>query len=192
MDPREETGQDDDSLATTPVDALTRNTSKAPTTVLDTTSTDTKEKTPSKPAMSASEPSVSSSVVITTNTVYIGNLPNQYATEAVIEKLLQPHGRVERVSLHQKNNRPFAFGQFSNIAQARKAMQALHGRKLAGRPLVVRPANSHSRTPAGLASCASQQQQQQTCPPRHQQKRQLESRIEAIKQQLKKKQQQND
>lgn len=123
-----------------------------------------------------------------TDTVYIGNLPLQYATEAVVEKLLARHGRVQRISVitstaaNNNNKRPFAFGQLSSCTQAAAAIKALHGRKLGGRFLVVRPAHDNKKVFGGQSSKTSQQDR-----PPQQQQRQLESRIEAIKQQLKKK-----
>jgi RNA recognition motif-containing protein len=81
------------------------------------------------------------------DTIYIGNLPLQYATEVIIEKILQKYGRVERVSIVRPNDRTaYAFGQFATAEQAQGARQALYGRKLGGRILQVRPARSSSTT----------------------------------------------
>jgi RNA recognition motif-containing protein len=81
------------------------------------------------------------------NTIYIGNLTPQYATEVIIEKILQKYGRVERVSVVRPNDRTaYAFGQYATAEQAQGARQALHGRKLGGRILQVRPARSSSTT----------------------------------------------
>jgi RNA recognition motif-containing protein len=128
-----------------------------------------------------------------TDTVFIGNLPRQYATEAVVEKLLQPHGRVQRVSVQQrttgKNTSCFAFGQFANTASAAAAMAALHGRKLGGRPLVVRPAHENSGKLSAAAALGGGAVQPAASGSSSQQRRKLESRIQAIRRKLDEKQQ---
>ena len=126
----------------------------------------------------------------TSDTVYIGNLPLKYATEAVIEKLLQPHGRVQRVSVQRRHTttsqksqqHAFAFGQLQSPAQATTAIRALDGRKLGGQRLRVRPAHENSKPTTTLSGSTTAMAKRPAS--LHQQKRQLESRIQAIQQQL--------
>lgn len=118
-----------------------------------------------------SSPSRKGSGLPTSQTIYIGNLSQQYANETILEKLLQKYGRIQRISVHHRDtigstgggrgrgtaavagggrgNGPritcFAFAQFASSHQAMAAIESLHGRKLAGRPLVVRPANDSSK-----------------------------------------------
>ena len=112
----------------------------------------------------------------TNDTLYIGNLPLQYATEVIVEKLLQRYGRVERVSIVRPNDRSaYAFGQFASAEQAAVARQALHGRKLGGRILQVRPAEARSSN----ATTITQNKAAVTT------QRQLDHRIRAIQEKLK-------
>jgi RNA recognition motif-containing protein len=112
----------------------------------------------------------------TNDTIYIGNLPPQYATEVIIEKLLQRYGRVERVSIVRPNDRTaYAFGQFATAEQATVARQALHGRKLGGRTLQVRPAEARSSQTATANHLTSTETATQ---------RQLDHRIRAIQEKL--------
>lgn len=122
----------------------------------------------------------------TNDTLYIGNLPLPYATEVIVEKLLQRYGRVERVSIVRPNDRSaYAFGQFATCEQAKVARQALHGRKLGGRVLQVRPADartSNTTTTTTTQNIASAGMTQ----------RQLDHRIRAIQEKLHSKQSQQD
>lgn len=116
---------------------------------------------------------VTKEVESSNDTLYIGNLPLQYATEVIVEKLLQRYGRVERVSIVRPNDRSaYAFGQFTSSEQAKVARQALHGRKLGGRILQVRPAEARSSTTAQKTTAVTTQ-------------RQLDHRIRAIQEKLK-------
>jgi RNA recognition motif-containing protein len=141
----------------------------------------------------------------TSDTIYIGNLPLQYASEAVIEKLVQPYGRVQRVSVQQRYKEgallqgqkhkqqqrsiAFAFGQMQSPEQATAAIRGLDGRKLAGQRLVVRAAHQSSST-TSMAAVAAASIGTSSSATVQQQKRQVESRIQAIQQKLKRQQQQ--
>ncbi|CAN0586318.1 unnamed protein product, partial [Ectocarpus sp. 12 AP-2014] len=66
-------------------------------------------------------------------------------SEAVIIKLFTPFGKVVReqfcyhkVGPRLGEPRGFCFVEYSNVDDAAKAIRALHGRKLYGRPLRVR------------------------------------------------------
>ena len=159
-----------------------------------------------KPSSRASSTAIDNSSSVMTDTVYIGNIPLQYATEVVVEKLLQPHGPLRRVSvqhrqkpststaIHTAQQQPsralthaFAFGQLESPIQAAAAIKALDGRKLGGQRLVVRPANSNrgedgGRPTASFSKTASSSSQGRGV---SQQKRQLDSRIAAIRLKLK-------
>ena len=115
-------------------------------------------------------------------TVYIGNLPNQYCTESVVEKIMSKYGSIQRCNIV----RNFSFCEFETPGAAAAAIQAVNGRRLGGNRLAVRFAHR-------------QQQQQQTDPnsstttmnnnstysknPKRQ-KQQIESKIQLIKRQL--------
>ena len=60
--------------------------------------------------------------------------------EAHIEKMCMPYGAIQR--LHLCDRKGYAFCQFASADQATAAMQALDGRGLLGRRLMVRPAHS--------------------------------------------------
>ncbi|CAM9608815.1 unnamed protein product, partial [Laminaria digitata] len=77
-------------------------------------------------------------------TLFVGNLSYK-VSEAVIIKLFTPFGKVVReqfcyhmVGPRRGEPRGFCFVEYSNVEDAAKAIRALHGRKLYGRPLRVR------------------------------------------------------
>src|SRR5512139_2251300 len=74
--------------------------------------------------------------------IYVGNLPFS-ATESEIRDLFAQHGTVESVALptDRETGRPRGFG-FVEMPQAdaQKAMQALNGFNMGGRPLRVNEA----------------------------------------------------
>ena len=121
------------------------------------------------------------SAQIQTSTVYIGGLHTRI-TEAHVEKLMQSHGTVRRISLLQSKGQPslYAFCEFETIEQAAAAIAALDGRALLGKRLLVRPAHgSPSKTSNPLAP--SQPKQEKS--PEKERKR-IESTIQAIKRKL--------
>jgi RNA recognition motif-containing protein len=83
--------------------------------------------------------------------IYVGNLPFS-ATEAEIRTLFSQHGTVESVSLptDRETGRPRGFG-FVEMSQAdaSRAIQALNGQDLGGRPLRVNEAQDKPRGGGG-------------------------------------------
>jgi len=83
--------------------------------------------------------------------IYVGNLPFS-ATESEIRDLFAQHGTVESVALptDRETGRPRGFG-FVEMPQAdaQKAMQALNGFNMGGRPLRVNEAQDRPRTGGG-------------------------------------------
>lgn len=75
--------------------------------------------------------------------LYVGNLPFS-ATDAEVEALFAQHGAVASVALinDRETGRPRGFGfvEMSEDADADKAMAALDGFEMGGRPLRVNPA----------------------------------------------------
>eukprot|EP00752_Nemacystus_decipiens_P005763 g5212.t1 len=81
---------------------------------------------------------------IPNETLFVGNLSYR-VSEAVIIKLFTPFGKVVReqfcyhmVGPRRGEPRGFCFVEYSNVEDAAKAIRALHGRNLYGRPLRVR------------------------------------------------------
>ena len=83
--------------------------------------------------------------------IYVGNLPFT-ATEAEVRDLFAQHGTVESVALptDRETGRPRGFG-FVEMPQAdaQRAMQALNGHNMGGRPLRVNEAQDRPRTGGG-------------------------------------------
>jgi RNA recognition motif-containing protein len=83
--------------------------------------------------------------------LYVGNLPYT-ATDEAVRALFAQHGTVEKVSLitDRDTGRPRGFGfvEMSN-ADASRAMQALNGHDLDGRPLKVNEAQDRERSGGG-------------------------------------------
>ena len=83
--------------------------------------------------------------------IYVGNLPFS-ATESEIKDLFGQHGTVDSVALptDRETGRPRGFG-FVEMPQAdaQKAMQALNGFNMGGRPLRVNEAQDRPRTGGG-------------------------------------------
>ncbi len=75
-------------------------------------------------------------------TIYVGNLPFS-ATDADVRALFEQHGTVESVKLvnDRETGRPRGFG-FVDMpsADAQKAIQALNGFDMGGRPLRINEA----------------------------------------------------
>ena len=80
--------------------------------------------------------------------IYVGNLPFS-ATESEVKDLFAQHGTVESVALpsDRETGRPRGFG-FVEMPQAdaQRAMQALNGFNMGGRPLRVNEAQDRPRT----------------------------------------------
>jgi RNA recognition motif-containing protein len=83
--------------------------------------------------------------------IYVGNLPFT-ATEDQVRALFSAHGTVESVALpmDRETGRPRGFGfvEMSN-ADAAKAIQAVNGQDMGGRPLRVNEAQDKPRTGGG-------------------------------------------
>jgi cold-inducible RNA-binding protein len=83
--------------------------------------------------------------------IYVGNLPFS-ATESEVRDLFAQHGTVDSVALptDRETGRPRGFG-FVEMPQAdaQKAMQALNGFNMCGRPLRVNEAQDRPRTGGG-------------------------------------------
>jgi len=86
------------------------------------------------------------------NNILVGNLsPN--ATEQDIRSIFEQHGTVQRFKMMTdfKTDQPrgFAFVQMSNDTEAERAIAAVDGTELSGRPIKVRPARPqlHRRPP---------------------------------------------
>ncbi len=83
--------------------------------------------------------------------IYVGNLPFT-ATEDQVRELFAAHGTVESVALpnDRETGRPRGFG-FVEMSQAdaARAIQAVNGQNLGGRPLRVNEAQDKPRTGGG-------------------------------------------
>ena len=83
--------------------------------------------------------------------IYVGNLPFS-ADEAAVRALFSQHGTVESVALptDRETGRPRGFG-FVEMPQADsvRAIQALNGYSMGGRPLRVNEAQDKPRTGGG-------------------------------------------
>jgi RNA recognition motif-containing protein len=83
--------------------------------------------------------------------IYVGNLPFS-ADEAAVRALFSQHGTVESVALptDRETGRPRGFG-FVEMPQAdaARAIQALNGYSMGGRPLRVNEAQDKPRTGGG-------------------------------------------
>ena len=77
--------------------------------------------------------------------IFVGNLSYD-AGRQDLDRLFQKYGRITRISLpiNHKLNRPrgFAFMEMESSAQEEKAIEALDGTELMGRPLSVAQARS--------------------------------------------------
>ena len=82
--------------------------------------------------------------------LYVGNLPHS-TTEAELRGVFEAHGAVEKVSLvtdrDTGRSRGFAFVEMTNAAEADKAIAALNGTDLGGRPLTINEAKPKTDRP---------------------------------------------
>ena len=87
-----------------------------------------------------------------TTRLYVGNLPFSY-TSAQLEQLFQPHGNVvsAQVIMDRMTNRSRGFGfvEMDSADAAHKAVQALNGKPIDGRPLTVNEARERTSGPGG-------------------------------------------
>jgi RNA recognition motif-containing protein len=86
---------------------------------------------------------------ITMTTIYVGNLPFS-ATDADVRTLFEQHGTVESVKMvnDRETGRPRGFG-FVDMpsADAQKAIAALNGFDMGGRPLRINEAREREARP---------------------------------------------
>lgn len=82
--------------------------------------------------------------------LYVGNLPHS-TTEAELRNVFEAHGAVEKVSLvtdrETGRSRGFAFVEMTDAAAADKAIAALNGTDLGGRPLTINEAKPKTDRP---------------------------------------------
>jgi len=84
--------------------------------------------------------------------LYVGNLPHS-TTEAELRNVFEAHGAVEKVTLvtdrETGRSRGFGFVEMTNAGEADKAIAALNGTDLGGRPLTINEAKPKSDRPKG-------------------------------------------
>ena len=84
--------------------------------------------------------------------LYVGNLPHS-TTEAELRNIFEAHGAVERVSLVTDREtgraRGFAFVEMTDASAADKAVAALNGTDLGGRPMTINEARPKTDRPRG-------------------------------------------
>lgn len=84
--------------------------------------------------------------------LYVGNLPHS-TTEAELRGVFEAHGAVEKVTLvtdrDTGRSRGFAFVEMTNASEADKAIAALNGTDLGGRPLTINEAKPKTDRPRG-------------------------------------------
>ncbi len=84
--------------------------------------------------------------------LYVGNLPHS-TTEAELRGVFEAHGAVEKVTLvtdrDTGRSRGFAFVEMTNAGDADKAIAALNGKDLGGRPLTINEAKPKTDRPRG-------------------------------------------
>lgn len=120
-------------------------------------------------------------------TVFIGGL-HPRILQAHLEKMCQPYGTIER--LHFCDKKGYAFCEYTNSEQAEAAMQALDGRGLLGRRLMVRPAHDqqHTGNHARNASSSAWQNRSSTSSSSkndpEKEKNRIEAKIAAVKRKL--------
>jgi RNA recognition motif-containing protein len=82
--------------------------------------------------------------------LYVGNLPHS-TTEAELRSVFEPYGAVEKVSLvtdrDTGRSRGFGFVEMTNAGEADKAIAALNGTELGGRPLTINEAKPKTDRP---------------------------------------------
>jgi cold-inducible RNA-binding protein len=84
--------------------------------------------------------------------LFVGNIPHS-TTEAELRALFEPHGAVERVSVvtdrDTGRSRGFAFVEMTDAGAADKAVAALDGSDLGGRPMKVNEARPKEKSSSG-------------------------------------------
>ena len=84
--------------------------------------------------------------------LYVGNLPHS-TTEAEVRNVFEAHGAVEKVTLvtdrETGRSRGFGFVEMTNAEEADKAIAALNGSDMGGRPLTINEAKPKTDRPRG-------------------------------------------
>jgi RNA recognition motif-containing protein len=84
--------------------------------------------------------------------LYVGNLPHS-TTEAELRNIFEAHGAVEKITLmtdrETGRSRGFGFVEMTDASAADKAMAALNGTDLGGRPLTINEAKPKTDRPRG-------------------------------------------
>jgi len=84
--------------------------------------------------------------------LYVGNLPHS-TTEAELRQVFEPHGAVDKVTVvtdrETGRSRGFGFVEMTNASEADKAIAALNGTDLGGRPLTINEAKPKTERPKG-------------------------------------------
>jgi RNA recognition motif-containing protein len=84
--------------------------------------------------------------------LFVGNIPHS-TTEVELRALFEPHGAVERVSVvtdrDTGRSRGFAFVEMADAGAADKAIAALDGSDLGGRPMKVNEARPKEKSSSG-------------------------------------------
>src|ERR1700747_1010803 len=84
--------------------------------------------------------------------LYVGNLPHS-TTEAELRNVFEAHGPVEKVTLvtdrETGRSRGFGFVEMADASAADKAIAALNGTDLGGRPLTINEAKPKTDRPRG-------------------------------------------
>jgi len=82
--------------------------------------------------------------------LYVGNLPHS-TTESELRSAFEAHGAVDKVSIVTDREtgraRGFAFVEMTNASEADKAIAALNGTDLGGRPLTINEAKPKYERP---------------------------------------------
>jgi len=84
--------------------------------------------------------------------LYVGNLPHS-TTESELRQVFEPHGAVDKITVvtdrETGRSRGFAFVEMTNATEADKAIAALNGTDLGGRPLTINEAKPKTDRPKG-------------------------------------------
>jgi RNA recognition motif-containing protein len=84
--------------------------------------------------------------------LYVGNLPHS-TTEVELRQVFEPHGAVEKVTVvtdrETGRSRGFGFVEMTDASEADKAIAALNGTDLGGRPLTINEAKPKTERPKG-------------------------------------------
>jgi len=84
--------------------------------------------------------------------LYVGNLPHS-TTEAELRQVFETHGAVDKITVvtdrETGRSRGFAFVEMTDAAEADKAIAALNGTDLGGRPLTINEAKPKTDRPKG-------------------------------------------